>query len=215
MITSAKEYLAHLQEIRNENLHKEVLHIPADEQVYAIDLNARTVDSPIYLSTETDHTAETVFFTVDRYFETHDLADSTCIIQYINAKGKSFVYVVPIYDLETYADEGKILIPWVIQGNATAAAGAIKYAVRFYHLNTIERDDGDNEYEFDYIINTQVAQSKILKGMGETFLNNALSPLEEVATVGEWEELYQELVNIFKEPDEDDPDHIKGALRLY
>jgi hypothetical protein len=218
MITSAKEYLSHLQQIRNENLHKEVLQIPADEQVYAINLNARTVDSPVYLSTESDHTAETVFFTVDRYFETHDLADSTCIIQYINAKGKSFVYVVPIYDLETYADEGKILIPWVIQGNATAASGTIRYAVRFFHLSQVERYNGEIEYDIDYIVNTQIAQSKILKGMGETFLNNATSPLEEVATIGDWEILYQDLVELLKNPDEEnpDPEHpVRGALSLY
>lgn len=111
MITSAKEYLARLQDIRNANLHTETLNIPADEAVYNIDLNARTVDAPEFLSTETDHTAETVFFCVDRYFENIDLADSTCLIQYINANGDGYVYVVPIYDLETYAEDGKMLIP--------------------------------------------------------------------------------------------------------
>ena len=111
MITSAKEYLANLQRIRNANIHKEVLQIPSDELIYNIDLNARTVDAPIYLSTETDHIAETVFFAVDRYYETHDLANSTCIIQYINAKGQAYVYLVPVFDIETYADEGKMLIP--------------------------------------------------------------------------------------------------------
>ena len=114
MITSAQEYLANLQKIRDENLHTEPLVIPADELIYNVDLNARTIDTPVYLSTETDHIAETVFFAVDRYYETHDLAQSTCIIQYINAKNESYVYVVPVFDLETYADEGKILIPWVI-----------------------------------------------------------------------------------------------------
>ena len=201
MITSAKEYLANLQRIRDENLHTEVLQIPSDELVYNVDLNARTIDTPVYLSTETDHIAETVFFAVDRYYETHDLAKSTCIIQYINAKNQSYVYVVPVFDIETYADEGKILIPWVIQGHATEAAGTIKYAIRFYHVNEIDRLNGEVEYEFDYIINTQVAQSRILKGMGETFLNNALSPLEEVATVDVWQQLYQELTDIIADED--------------
>lgn len=201
MITSAKEYLANLQRIRDENLRTEVLQIPSDELVYNVDLNARTVDAPVYLSTETDHIAETVFFAVDRYYETHDLAKSTCIIQYINAKNESYVYIVPVFDTETYADEGKILIPWVIQGHATAAAGPIKYAIRFYHINTIERLNGAVEYEFDYIINTQVAQSRILKGMGETYLNGALSPLEEVATVDVWQQLYQQLTDIIADED--------------
>lgn len=214
MITSAQEYLANLQKIRDENLHTEPLVIPADELIYNVDLNARTIDTPVYLSTETDHIAETVFFAVDRYYETHDLAQSTCIIQYINAKNESYVYVVPVFDLETYADEGKILIPWVIQGHATAAAGTIKYAIRFYHVNVIERPNDEKEYEFDYIINTQVAQSRILNGMGETYLDGALSPLEEVASVDAWEQLYQELTDILRDDDEE-TGHIKGALNLY
>lgn len=225
MITSAKEYLANLQRIRNENLHTEVLQIPSDELVYNVDLNARTIDTPAYLSTETDHTAETVFFLVDRYYETYDLAQSTCIIEFINAKNDFGIYLVPIYDLETYAEEGKMLIPWVIQGKVTAAAGPVKYAIRFYHLNKVERPSGTEigtEYVYDYIINTQVAQSRILKGMGETFFDNAESALDGVTTtdgdpvlIDTWQQLYNELVEILKEPSEDDPDHIKGALNLY
>lgn len=225
MITSAHEYLANLQRIRNENLHTEVLQIPSDELVYNVDLNARTIDTPAYLSTETDHTAETVLFLVDRYYETYDLAKTTCIIEFINAKNEAGIYLVPIYDLETYAAEGKILFPWVIQGKATAAAGPIRYAIRFYHLNTVERPEGTEigtEYVYDFIINTQVAQSKILKGMGETFFDGAGSALDGVTTtdgdpvlIDTWQQLYTELTDILKDPDEDDPTHIKGALNLY
>lgn len=204
MITSAREYLARLQEIRDANLHIETLNIPADENVYNVDLNARTIDTPLFLSTETDHVAETVFFAVDRYFETYDLAESTCLIQYINAKGEGYVYVVPVYDLESYADEGKMLIPWVIQGNATAAPGTIQYAIRFYHLNKVETLEGE-KYEIDFIVNTQTASSKILRGMGETYLNDSLAPLEEVAPVEDWEILFHELSEMRQ----------NGTLNLY
>lgn len=215
MITSAQEYLARLQDIRNENLHFAPLQIPSDEQVYAVDLNSRTIDTPVYLSTETDHYAETVFFSVDRYYDNIDLADSTCIIQYINANGEAYVYVAPVYDLETYAEFGKILIPWIIQGHATAAPGVIKYAIRFYHLHqhTTLEDSSENpreetpEYEFDYIINTQVATSKILVGMGNDFLLDATNAMEEVALASEWEQLFSELRDIVN-----DENH---ELKLY
>ena len=207
MITSSQEYLSRLQDIRNENLHFQALNIPSDEQVYAVDLNARTIDSPIYLSTETDHIAETVFFSVDRYFETFDLAESTCIIQYINANGEPYIYIAPVYDLETYAEYGKMLIPWVIQGHATASPGIIKYAIRFYHLNKHEVLSDTNpseptyEYEFDYIINTQVAQSRILVGMGNDFLLDATNAMEEVALASEWEILFTKWSEVVNDPD--------------
>ena len=213
MITSSKEYLSRLQDIRNENLHFQPLHIPSDEKVYAVDLNARTVDTPTYLSTETDHYAETVFFSVDRYFDNIDLAESTCIIQYVNANGEPYIYIAPIYDLETYAEFGKILIPWCIQGHATAAPGVIKYAIRFYHVTKHEVLSDTNpsevtyEYEFDYIINTQVVSSRILVGMGDPFFNNATNELEEVALASEWEALFSELRGLL-----DDPNH---QLALY
>ena len=210
MITSAQEYLSRLQDIRNENLHIGTLQIPSDEKVYAVDLNARIIDTPIYLSTETDHFAETVFFSVDRYFENIDLAESTCIIQYINANGEAYVYVVPVYDIETYAEFGKMLIPWCIQGHATAAPGVIKYAIRFYHLTehqVLENNEVNTEYEFDYIINTQVASSKILVGMGNDFLLDATNAMEEVALASEWEALFSELKDIVN-----DENH---ELKLY
>ena len=210
MITSAQEYMSRLQDIRDQNLRFERLQIPSDEAVYAVDLNARLIDTPVYLSTETDHFAETVFFSVDRYFDTIDLANSTCIIQYINANGENYVYVVPVYDLETYAEYGKMLVPWCIQGHATAAPGVIKFAIRFYHLTKIDRDGVDKpEYQFDYIINTQVATSKILVGMGNDFLMDATNPMEEVALASEWETLFSELKEIIGD------DEHPSQLHLY
>lgn len=188
MITSAYEYLSHIQEIQNINLRKERLSIPESEPIYAIDLNTRTIETPTFLSVETDHTAETVFFKVDRYFDTVDLADSTCIIQYVNAKGQSYIYAAPVYDTQTLASEGKMLIPWVIQGPATIAAGTIKYAIRFYKLKktaeTIQDGDesiptGEYSYEFDYIINTIPSTSRILSGLGDKGYKVAEGTFEE------------------------------------
>lgn len=166
MITSAAEYLAHIQEIRNQNTHpQERLHIPEDERIYGVDLNKRSIETPTFLSVETDHTAETIFFKTDRFFENIDLADSTCVIQYVNAKGKTYLYVVPLFD--TQSEEGKIIFPWVIQGPATISAGTIKYAIRFFKVKELPVDvSGKPQYAFDYIINTVPSTSRILNGMG-------------------------------------------------
>ena len=59
-----------------------------------------------------------------------DLATTACVVQYINANNEGRLYTVPYYDIETFHDENKILIPWCIEGEATKAAGDVSYAFR-------------------------------------------------------------------------------------
>lgn len=59
------------------------------------------------------------------------------------------------YYEKTY--ESKILFPWRIQGPATAAAGEVKYSIRFYRL--------DEDQNLFYNLNTLPATSQVLYGM--------------------------------------------------
>jgi len=107
--------------------------LPSTERIYEIDLNTRTIDAPEWLSVETDHRSETIYFKVPRYFDHMDLTTTVCVIQYINANGEGRVYPVPYYDIttctrenfETLEQEPYILFPWVIDGEATKAAGDV------------------------------------------------------------------------------------------
>lgn len=165
MITTPEEYLKHLYQIRDNNLPTIALLLPSSETIYNIDLNSRTISAPEFLSTETDHFAETIYFKIDRYFDNMDLTNTVCLIQYENKNAVDndgnpaggFVYLVPFYDIEHFKQENKILIPWAIGGPATAAAGDVTFAMRFYKLN----DSG----ELIYNLNTLPATSKILHGM--------------------------------------------------
>lgn len=166
MITTPEEYIAKLYLIQNNNLPTVALLLPSDEAIYNVDLNSRAIEAPEFLSTETDHFAETIYFKVDRYFDNMDLTKTVCIIQYenenaLNADGDpagGFTYLVPFYDIEHFKEENKILIPWAIGGPATAAAGNITFAIRFYKYNA----DGT---ALTYNLNTLPATSKILHGM--------------------------------------------------
>lgn len=138
---------------------------PDKDQIFEVDLNTRTISVPEFLSVSKDHVAETVYFKIDRFYENVDLATKVGIIQYKNASGEEYVYPIPYYDLLTYAtwnDElktnngSKMLLPWCIQGPATAAAGEIQFAIRFFQLNTNK--------EIIYDLNTLPAKSKILEG---------------------------------------------------
>ena len=80
MITTPEEYIAKLYLIQNNNLPTVALLLPSDETIYNIDLNSRTIEAPEFLSTETDHFAETIYFKVDRYFDNMDSTKTICII---------------------------------------------------------------------------------------------------------------------------------------
>ena len=102
MITTAEEYNKYLYAIQDANRPVVALVLPHDEIIYRVDLNTRIIESPEFLSVETDHTAETIYFRMARFYENIDLTTMTCVIQYVNAEGKGGIYVVPYFDVETY-----------------------------------------------------------------------------------------------------------------
>ena len=153
------EYLANLPII---NYHYNMPHLavltPRDERVFNVNLESKEIDSPEFLSVEYDHNSETVYFLMDRYFDAMDLSQTACVIQYINAKGEGRFYTVPFYDVETYHRDDKMLVPWCIEGEATKAAGEVRYAIRFFKV------DESGKY-VTFMLNTLPAVSKVLYGM--------------------------------------------------
>ena len=159
MITSVEEYNKLLYQIQSENKPSVAVRLPESEKIYTVDLNSRTIETPNILSVQNDHNAETIYFLVDRYFDHIDLSTTTCVIQYINAKGKSGIYFVPFYDLISY--ENKILFPWEIEKFLSQHVGTVKFAIRFYK---IDENYSINNVKFIYNLNTQAATSKIVAG---------------------------------------------------
>ena len=160
MITTANEYYSALAQIQDKNFPVYATLIPATETTYEINLETRTISIPEFISVATDHRSETIFFKVDRFFDYMDLSTTACVIEYINAKGKSHYYPIPYYDVLTFFDEGKMIIPWTIDGAATEAAGIVQFAIRFFK---IEKD------RFVYNLLTLPAKGKVLHGMSGEF----------------------------------------------
>jgi hypothetical protein len=168
MITTAEEYYKLLYKIQDENAPSLAVLLPSTETIYDIDLATRKINAPEFLSVETDHRSEIIYFKVPRYYDNIDLTNTTCVIQYINAAGEGRVYAVPFYDVDTYStlnpeagiDEPMILFPWVIEGSATKAAGDVTFTIRFYTLDSTAKF-------LTYNLNTLPATSKVLHGMDE------------------------------------------------
>lgn len=172
MITTVEEYIAYLKRIEDENPpNAGKINLPKDENIYNINLNTRQIEAPEFLSVELDHNSETVYFSFDRYFDNMDLTTTVCVIQYDNKNAVrpdtglpagSYIYVVPFYDITYFGkDENKVLIPWMIEGPATAAAGPIEFAIMFYRIDAQGKS-------YLYKLNTMVAKSKILHGISES-----------------------------------------------
>ena len=175
MITTPEEYVKYLWGIESKDEEGNVINpynnkpilsiiLPSDERTFDVDLSSREISVPTFLSVAKDHRAETVYFLVDRYYEYKDLANTSCMIEFINAAGEGGFYPVPFYDISTHQAEEKMLIPWCIEGDVSKVAGEVQFVLRFYEL------DDANE-KFIYNLRTQIAKGQILIGMDESELD--------------------------------------------
>ena len=195
MVTNPSDYEEMLWQLQSNAPTNQAILLPKDEKIYDINLNTRVIDVPKFLSVEKDHQAETIYFKFDRYFDHTDLTTKSCIIQYTNALGKTYIYPVPFYDVISFGYEGKVLIPWCIQGPATEKSGIVKFAVCFYSI--------DIQHKLSYCLNTLVAKGEILQGQNDKGIDD-LSP-DQIILDSTLLELIQELERMQNE----------GSLSLY
>lgn len=214
MVVTPEEYNNALALIKDPNEYIHYIRIPSDEPIYDIDLNSRTITAPAFLGAYKEHNAEIIWFRVDRFFENIDLygnqnahngVDSlkrtgNCWIQYRNAKKQEFYYAAPllIASDETGGSD-KILIPWVISQDVAGQDGTVEFSFQFFSLSEGEDKEGNSGRHFRYIINTQIARSKVLASLYielEDILNKAEN--EPLATrLQELEDQYNKLANSY------------------
>lgn len=160
MFSDLAHYFAYIGDLAS--IDPIYLMLPIDEAPFEIDANTRTIKVPSDFAkcsgVQSDNYSEIVTFTIDRYFDYKDLAEAKIAVQWINEasdqKGVSFIQLI---DLKTYGDENKIRFGWPLTAEMTAAAGNLRFAVRFYTTST----DENNKTVFNYIFNTTVASIPI------------------------------------------------------
>lgn len=170
-ITSIDEYFAVL-EILASVVNKVVLNgtshdaklyndklfiIPFGENDFTIDANSRKIGVPQEFSrngvgVEGDHFVESLYFTIDRYFDTIDFAQSNikAIIEWINAKGEKCYS--PAWTKILSDDDEKLIIGWVLTDKVTEKAGVIKFSIRLYSL----AEDGKLESSFATLVTSVI-----------------------------------------------------------
>lgn len=177
MITTRDDYLDLLYRIQDPNRQTQVIKLPKDEPICEIDLDTRQINVPEAVKVvEFDHNSETLYFSIDRFYDNVDLSTLYAVVQYKNAdpdnKKNGYIYAVPYFDVETLPNQGqenKMLLQWAIEGPATAYPGTVTFSIKFYRIAEVEDKDenGNTIYVkvYDYILNTLTSKIKILHGM--------------------------------------------------
>ena len=104
-----KSLLYEIQNASTQGPTVDTIIVPSNILLYNIHLDTREIDAPEYLSVQHEHYAETVYFVVDRYCDNMELAQTTCVVQYVTPDEESYIYAVPFCDTITFPD--KIIIP--------------------------------------------------------------------------------------------------------
>lgn len=168
-VTTQNEYFANLDILQNVNQPAYAL-LPAAEKIYDIDASSRSITNQRVTVIERDHKSKTLYFSIDRYVDYMDLAQTQCVVQY-NAGGRTRFYPVPFYDVYTKVSEGKIIFPWNLDYSLTKTPGSIQFSVRFFRIGTQITENNDAELILTYNLNTLPCSLVVEKALVELQLD--------------------------------------------
>lgn len=160
-IGSLNEYFAYLETIvglsqNNESKLSMFIRLPLDEEAFEINADTRSISIPSSFSrygvgVQGDESAEIIYFTIDRFFDHQDLANLDIAIQWESKNPDFPVGFTPNFGKEIINVQdkngewrNKIIFGWPISGELTKVNGPIKFAVRFYKLNS------DNSFSYSF-----------------------------------------------------------------
>lgn len=178
MVTGVEEYFKILEELQKNNTTLPI-NIQSGESFFDVDLNDRLIIVPPefkkYIAVQRDHNIETIYFRVDRYFDTTDLSELTCVVQFTNARKESGIHLVSEKDLTTYSSDGKMILGWKLNRDITQYPGTVTYSLRFYKL--------DENKKFIYDLHTIPAIGIIAPGLDTLEDTNAEEDTKPVANL--------------------------------
>lgn len=177
VIENLPSYYKVLDQLKRLGLTKFV-RIPVTEELFHIDADTRDITVPSAfnkngVAVQFDHTAETLYFTIDRYFDDFDLAlcnpanakegayYGRCMIQWQapnNDVGYDKVYMFDEgSDIPTDENYNKITFGWPLHSEITKMHGILRFSVIF----EVVEDINDPNSKILYSFNTKQAQCRI------------------------------------------------------
>lgn len=158
MIVSPQEYNSMLHRLKDPNEFSGLSRLPKDEYIYNINLDERKIETPAFLSVESDIDGEIIWFKVNRFYDNIDLYSGACWIFYTNALGESCFYRPMLQIASSDVGDDFLLVPWAISENVAKKNGDINFSIQFFKMS-------EDNLRFLYVINTQPAKSKILTSL--------------------------------------------------
>lgn len=129
------------------------LLMPADEEIFTINANTREISIPASVKKSGigvygDHNAEMIVLQIDRYFDTQDLLDTKCAINWTFTKAgartagevQSTLAFAPNADIKP----GYVTFGFIIDKSMTPGKGTLTFSVSFYKLSA-----GQISYKFN------------------------------------------------------------------
>lgn len=136
-LTSLGEYYAHMLDLIE--LDRNFAMIPLDENALEIDANTRTINVPTNFakcaSVQSDHYAEMLVFSIDRYFDYTDLGAETEIWAQWEAPTEKGVEPVPHASVCVKDETGttdKLRFGWILGPEVTEVPGTVKFSIRIF-----------------------------------------------------------------------------------
>ena len=197
-IVTLNQYYAYLQDLialanderlesndfnPSADLARYFTRLPLDEDFLEINADTRVIKIPTNFArygvgVQGDETAEVIYFTIDRYFDSIDLAGENIniVIQWEarNANKEIITGYSPNYGKDITTLPGKIIFGWPIYREFTEAAGTLRFAVRFFSVGR----NSSNEDELKYSLSTLPAELTINATINYDLLDNTLREVD-------------------------------------
>ena len=148
--------------------------LPLDESPFAINANTRTITSPKIVILQNDQIAETVLFTIDRYFDYMDLNNAIIYVQWTLPSGKTGASKIEMRDISTVP--GKIRFGWPLDSEVTSEVGVVKYSVRFWNKGFVTENEESVEkvvYSFNTLTSSLTVSPSLQPEVNEDIDINA------------------------------------------
>jgi hypothetical protein len=138
---SLDDYFAHMADLLA--IDSTYMMLPIDESAFTINANTRAITTPKVVTLQNDQIAETLTFTIDRYFDYMDLYNATVYAQWTLPSGKEGATEIEFKDITTIP--GKIRFGWPLDSDVTSEVGTVRYSIRFWQKGTVKENNQDVE----------------------------------------------------------------------